>query len=77
MANHNRAITIEIGHLLSTCQEERELILALATKFPDLTRAEFELALRDAIAGEIAASEQELANLKAELPVPEKAGALR
>ena len=43
-------ITDTIRHLISTGTTERDLLAAVARKFPELTRTEFVAALQDATA---------------------------
>ena len=77
MTDYTNPIAIEIARLLGNGQEQ-DVIPALATKFPHLRPAEFEEALRDVIAlqnlvaSELAESERELTQLKAELPKHKK-----
>ena len=42
--------TASIRHLISTGATERDLLAAVARKFPELTRTEFVAALQDATA---------------------------
>ena len=74
MTDHTNPVAIEIARLLAHGEGEDEVILTLATKFPDVSFAEFDETLRDVIAlqrlvaAELAESEWELTQLKAELP---------
>jgi hypothetical protein len=43
-------VTATITRLISTCATERDLLAAVARRFPDLTRKEFVAALQDATA---------------------------
>jgi hypothetical protein len=80
VVDHTDAVAIEIARLLGNGQEEGKLVPALAGKFPDLTAAALDeairelIALRDVVAAE---SDRELTQIKAELSEACKAPALR
>ena len=50
MTDHTNPVAIEIARLLAHGRDKHEVILTLATKFPDVRLAAFDETLRDVVA---------------------------